>query len=217
MEQTKLTAKEIIWNLLKSFFAIVIYMQSIIMLTGICGLNTDVLSIIFWLAFFLYFNYLMFVLFHNSKRKMSYKIGGINKIKKALQSVQLRKIIVSKNTLSFILTIFCGTISMFGMTIGAILADDYFFDPLRDWLHLRYSDSDPSGWSGLGIVVMTFVMSGIISCVFAKWIALRTHNDGVKWAAILPIILIDLYALFVLIGTPIEMLIRVLEGKPPLH
>ena len=213
IQKEKLTFIEVVIALLISFLAVVMGVLVSYITAGIDQrLHSDIAYEVFWFVCFLYVNYLIFFKFNDrdSKTKIDHK-SRISQIKKVLGSIQVKKIIISKNMLFFVLTIVVGIIATFVMTIGAFEPIEFFGSMLRGF----YRSS--SEWDGLGFVIVAFVMSGISSCVFAKWISFRTRNVGVKWAAILPIIFMDLYVLLVLIGTPIEMLIRVLEGKPPLH
>lgn len=199
LEQTKLTAKEVVIAMLKSFLAVVIVMWISCLLAEISyQLNSDVgnvvLTLLLLIGCFLYVNYLMFIKF-DDRDENDRHISRIARIKKVFQSIQLRKVLGSKNTLFFLLTTICGIVATFVMTIGSV-----FSEVLIDkWLEF-------DAWAGLGVVGVTFVMSGVVSCVFAKWISLRTHNTGVKWASVLPIICMDGFVLFL----PIYLIFAIL-------
>ena len=221
MEQTKLTAKEVVTTMLTSFLvAVIFYLLAWIYIQlefdGLVKSDSIVFFMILLFDGWLYVNYLMFVKF-DDKDENDRHISRIARIKKVFQSIQLRRVLLSKDTLSFLLTTICGIVAAFIITICAGVVASLIV-ALIDVFHSVELLKVTSEWKALGIFLLAFVMSGVVaSCIFAKWLSSRTHNAGVKWAAILPIIFIDLYALLALVGTPIEMLIRVLEGKPPLH
>ena len=224
MEQAKLTFKEVVIAMLTSFLAPQIFMWSSHLLAWICyqlnfGVVINVIVfLVILLACLLYVNYLMFIKFDAGDGN-DRQISRIARIKNVFQSIQLRRVLLSKDTLFFLLTNVCGMVAAVVMTIGALFTNVQTVKWI-DVVHFDGLYEEFSAWSGfndwgiaLVIVLMAFVPNGVVSCIFAKWIALRTRNAGVKWAAILPIICLDLFALLVLIGTPIEMLIRVLSVK----
>jgi len=193
MSQTKLTFKEgaCVW------FKGLLIVMALTFISGMLGAlsaltSSIVIPIIFYTIMFVFFLGVHYMIFF----KFSQSNG-------ASADVICPK---RKNIASFILTTICGGISSGIMTIIAVLSTAYpvkfITDLVEDKWDLEFDDEN-----GLGLVVVAWLISVLMSCVVAKWFAYRTQNAGIKWAAILPILLADVYLGLVIIFVVGEFLL----------
>ena len=194
MIQNKLTLKEILQAFLKSAICLEIY---VLITTLFVISRSAIFSIAYYVLLFFAFLAINYLVFHVFLKNDISRIRS-TQFHKHISLFGWRRItrmLFSHHLGLFVLTHICFGIMTLIIGTGSIFFFEFSLKLIEKWFNFHVK----IGWGKLGIATAIIFASWIMCLMLGDWFAYRTRNIKLKWASTLPILCVDIFALFFLI------------------